>query len=221
MTKKLLPALALVVALAATPSIVSAQKKADQKLSLAAQPAAVTITKELKLTGQLTGGTAREVSGQRISLQSDPFPYEGKFERVPVTVETDNTGRYSFTIKPLTNARYQTSAKGGVDSPVVEVPVRVLVKRAVSDRTPESGARVKFSGSVAPAHDGKVAQIQRRTSSGWKNVSKVTLVDGGDAVSKYSKRVRITKSGRYRVRFDPADGDHAAGNSSKVRITVG
>jgi len=209
----------LILASIAVPAGVSAQK-ADLKLSIAAAPKAVTLGEEVKLTGALTGGTPREVSGQKITLQSDPFPYEGTFERV-VTVETNDAGNYGFTIKPLTNARYKTTAKGGTESPVVEVPVRVAVKLAVSDKTPTSGSRVKFSGSVAPAHDGKVARVQRRTSSGWKNIAKTTLVDGGEVVSNYSKRVRITRSGRYRVKVAPGDGDHATGYSRGVRITVG
>jgi hypothetical protein len=220
MHKNLTLLAALAITAVAVPAVMAAPKP-DQKLSLTAEPAAVTIGKQVKLAGSLTGGTAADISGQDITLRSDPFPYEGKFERVPVDAKTDSTGKYSFSITPLTNARYQTSTKGRVESPVVEVPVRVAVKLSVSDKTPKSGARVKFSGSVTPAHDAKVAQIQRRTSSGWKNVSKVTLVDGGEAVSKFSKRIRITKSGRYRVRFDPADGDHAAGTSRKVGITVG
>lgn len=215
--KRMLVPLVVLAAIAA-PTVVSAQK-VDQKLSIAAQPTTVTFGKEVKITGKLTGGEPRDISGQNITLQSDPFPYD-RFEKV-ATVDTTATGDYTFTIKPLTNAKYRTIAKGGVESPEVTVPVKVLVTRKVSDTTPNMGARVKFSGKVSPPHDGKVAQIQRRTSSGWKNVAKATLTDGGDAVSNYSKRVRITKSGRYRVRFDPADGDHAAGNSRKVRITVG
>ena len=211
----LVSALALV---AAVPAVGVAQK-VDQKLSIAAQPKTVTFGGELKVTGQLTGGTAQDISAQNVTLLSDPFPYDGKFDRLD-TVQTDNAGNYSFTTKPGSNAQYKTTAKGGTESPLVTVPVRVSATRRVSDRTPAKGQRVKFSGKVAPAHDDKVAHVQRRTSSGWKNIANVTLKDGGDAVSVYSKRVRITRSGRYRVHFDPADGDHVAGASRRVGITV-
>jgi hypothetical protein len=214
---KLIPLVVLAGAIA--PAAVLAQK-VDQKLSISAAPKVVSFGGDLKVTGQLTGGDARDISGQNITLQADTFPYEGKFERLD-TADTTDTGAYSFTLKPIMNAKYRTTAKGGVESPEVLVPVKVGVTIKVSDRTPKSGARVRFSGTVAPPHDGKVAQVQRRTSSGWKNLAKVTLVDGGDVVSNYSKRVKITKSGRYRVFFNPADGDHVAGASRKVRITVG
>ena len=214
---KLIPLVVLAGAIA--PAAVVAQK-VEQKLSISAAPKVVSFGGDLKVTGQLTGGDARDISGQNITLQADPFPYEGKFERLDA-VDTTDTGAYSFTIKPTVNAKYRTTAKGGVQSAEVTVPVKVAVTRKVSDTTPKKGARVKFSGTVAPPHDGRVARIQRRTASGWKNISKVRLVDGGDIVSKYSKRVRIYKSGAYRVKFNPADGDHATGFSRKVKLTVG
>ena len=216
MNKKafLIPAATMLIA---APAVA---QKVDQQLSIEAQPKTVTFGKDLRVTGKLTGGTAQDISGQTITLRSDPFPYEGTFKRVDA-VQTDNAGNYTFTTKPESNARYQTTAKGGTESALATAEVRVLVTRKVSDRTPSSGQRVKFSGQVAPAHDAKVAQIQRRTSSGWKNVSNVTLTDAGDAISIYSKRVRIRRSGRYRVRFNPADGDHVAGSSRRVQITVG
>ena len=216
MNKKafLIPAAILLVAAPA------AAQKVDQQLSIEVQPKTVTFGKDLRVTGKLTGGTARDISGQTITLRSDAFPYEGTFKRVDA-VETDTAGNYTFTTKPTSNARYQTTAKGGTESAVATAEVRVAVTRRVSDRTPKRGQRVKFSGKVAPAHDAKVAQIQRKTSSGWKKVTNVTLADGGDDVSVYSKRVRITRSGRYRVHFNPADGDHVAGSSRRVRITVG
>ena len=218
MNKKFTLVSAVAVVAVAVP--VAVAQKVDQKLSIATQPTTITAGADLKVTGQLTGGTARDISGKNITLRSDPFPYEGRFERVDA-VETDSAGNYTFTLKPLSNARYQTSAKGGVESPVVTAEVRVAVTRRVSDRTPKRGQRVRFSGKVGPAHDGKVAQIQRRTSSGWKKVADVMLADGGETVSIYSKRVRIRRSGRYRVHFNPADGDHVAGSSRRVRLRVG
>jgi hypothetical protein len=219
MNKKLAFPVALALLAVAVPAVTAAPKPA-QKLSIAAKPAAVTFGQETLVSGQLTGGTAKDISGQNIALQSDPYPYDGAFGKV-ATVDTNNAGFYSFKIKPLTNARYRTLAKGGTESAQLTVPVRVAITLAVSDKTPSSGARVKFSGTIAPPHDGKVARIQRRASGRWKTVAKTTLTDGGDVVSNFSKRVRITRSGRYRVHFSPGDGDHAKGNSRGVRITVG
>jgi hypothetical protein len=219
MNNKLIFVSLVVIAAVTAPAAVLAQK-VEQKLSIDASPKVVTFGGDLKITGKLTGGETKDVSGQSITLQADPFPYDAKWERLD-TAETVSTGDYSFTVKPVVNAKYRTTAKGGVESPEVTVPVRVAVTRKVSDRTPKKGARVRFSGTVAPPHDGSVARIQRRTSTGWKSIAKAKLVDAGDIVSKYSKRVRIYKSGAYRVKFNPADGDHATGFSRKVKLSVG
>ena len=210
---------AVALACIAAPSAVLAQK-VDQTLTIKASSNTVTFGKNLTITGQLAGGTPREVSGQNVTLERDPFPYDGRFEKVD-TNETNPTGNYSFTLPPTTSARYRTTARRNTTSPVIGVDVRVAVKMKVADRTLSGPKRVRFSGTVAPPHDDKVARVQRRTSSGWKNIAKLKLVDGGDIVSKYSKRVRISRTGRYRVRFSPGDGDHVAGNSRGVRITVG
>jgi hypothetical protein len=219
MNRKLTLLTALALTIAAVPAVTAAPKP-DQQLSIAGAPKVVKFGQDLKVTGKLTGGSARDTSGQNVSLQRDDFPYEGKFDRV-ATADTNDTGDYSFTLKPVTNAKYVATAKGGVQSPELTVPVRVAVTRKVSDKTPKRDSRVKFTGTVAPPHDGSAAKIQRRTPNGWKTVAKATLKDGGDIVSKYSKRVRIRRSGRYRVRFSPGDGDHVAGKSRAVRITAG
>ena len=218
MNLKLTLLAALALTIFAVPTV-AAQKKPNQQLSIAAAPTTVTFGNELKITGKLTGGSARDVSGQNVTLESDAFPYEGRFERVAAG-DTNDAGEYSFTLKPGTNARYRAEVKPNTQSPVVTVNVRVKVTMAVSDTTPKKGARVKFSGAVAPAHDGKVARVQRKTSTGWKSIAKAPLVDAGEEISTYSKRVRITRTGRYRVRFSPGDGDHVAGKSRARRITV-
>lgn len=216
MTRKVVFSSALALAAIAVPGALAAPKP-DQQLSIGTSAAAVKFGADLTVSGDLTGGTARDISGQKITLQADEFPYEGNFDRV-TTVETNDAGHYGFTLKPKVNAKYRTTAKGCARSPDVIALVRAVVALTVSDKTPEKGERVMFSGTVRPAHDAKVVRIQRRTKDGWKNISKTTLIDGGDAFSTYSKKVRINKSGRYRARFRPGDGDHAPGNSAAVRI---
>jgi hypothetical protein len=95
----------------------------------------------------------------------------------------------------------------------------------VSDRTPKRGQKVRFSGSVWPAHDGKTASLQRRTSSGWKTVATATTIAAapvnGVTRSRYSIARKVRRSGRYRVVVDSGDTDHADGRSRKRKLTVG
>lgn len=218
MRNKLRSTALLAAGLAAVPAVVSAQNP-DQQLSIDASREVTTFGKELKITGALTGGTQQDVSGQNVTLRQDVFPYEGRYERLD-QVETDDSGDYSFTLKPTANARYKTFAKGGTESPDETALVRVAVTLEVSDRTPRRGKRVKFTGAVAPEHDGKKAKIQRRTKRGWRLVKRAELADAGELASTFSERVKIRRSARYRVRFRPGDGDHQRGKSRKVRIRV-
>ena len=90
----------------------------------------------------------------------------------------------------------------------------------VSDVTPRKGARVRFSGTVAPAHDGKPVLIQKKTSTGYKTVARTTALDNGTATSKYSKKLRISRSGTYRVVVQSLDQDHDDGTSRSRTLKV-
>jgi hypothetical protein len=102
----------------------------------------------------------------------------------------------------------------------VFVRVRLSVSFKVSDSTPKKGARVRFYGTAAPAHDGKPVLIQKRTASGYKTVTRTTLLDNGTATSKYSKRLRIRSSGTYRVVVQSVDQDHDDGASRSRTLRV-
>jgi plastocyanin len=72
----------------------------------------------------------------------------------------------------------------------------------VSDATPRAGSRVRFYGSVTPAHDGRKVAIQKRGRGGsFKTVARATLRDAGRARSTFSRRLRVRADGVYRARF--------------------
>jgi len=74
---------------------------------------------------------------------------------------------------------------------------------------------------VAPAHDGAAVRIQRRRANGtWVTVAQTTLTDAGTDVSRYAKRVRVRRTGTYRVRVLSGDTDHLTGTSRKRKLTV-
>ena len=198
-----------------------------------AQPNTLTIKSSL---ATLTFGAATTISGKlngpgnagvEITLEENPHPYTRGFKPTGLKTTTNASGGYTFSVKPDANTRYRATAKTKppVTSPETAVTVRVKVTLRLSDRTPAVGQRVRFSGYVSPAHDGKVARIQRRTSTGsWKTVARATLVAAtpvnGVARSKFSKRLRINRTGTYRARVRPGDGNHAAGNSPRRRAVV-
>jgi plastocyanin len=89
----------------------------------------------------------------------------------------------------------------------------------VSDATPDSGDRVRFSGTVRPAQDGRLVQLQRRVGRSYRTVAKIKLTDAGSSRSKFSKRVRVLKDSVFRARLS-SDSAHAAGTSGTKRVNV-
>jgi hypothetical protein len=124
------------------------------------------------------------------------------------------------------NTRFRVEAKVAppATSAEVLVNVRAKVSLRLSDRTPRRGQRVRFSGSVLPAHDGTPVKLQRRTPAGWRTVATPALKPApalnGVARSTYGVRLRVRASRAYRTVFVPGDGDHVRGKSAKRRARV-
>jgi hypothetical protein len=201
-------ALALVPAAAAAPKPPKPPKPGPgSTLSIAAKPSPVVFGRTTLIGGKLTG---TNVSGQTVTLRSDPFPYD-KFANAGTTV-TSATGDYSFTQKPAVNTRYQARI-GNLQSAIITLPVRPAVSLRLSDYTPKAGQRVRFAGRVCPQHDGAVLAIQRRKAGKYRTVRRTTLRDiPGSTCSSYRKTFRVRRDGRFRAVIG-AHADHAAGIS--------
>ena len=208
-----LTALFLAAVALAIPLIAGAQKPpkpGPTDLTISAKPAAITFGQSSTISGQLK---TQDKANKPVDLQEKPAG-----EKALKTVQTKNTeqsGAYSFSVKPVKNTRYRVVAKVSppITSGEVEVPVRFRVGLRLSDYTPAAGQRVRFSGSVLPEHDGRVVYIQKRTSSGgWRGIARTTLRDAGTTRSVYSRRIRISRDGTFRARV-VRDADHATGTS--------
>ncbi len=187
-------------------------------LTIAATPSIVTIGKPVTIAGQVAGRP-----NDRVELEQSPFPYTDPFKNLAQGT-TDASANYSFQATPSLNTRYHVTAKAPpATSADVTVLVRTKVGLRLGDRTPARGARVRFKGSVLPAHDGKAVRIQRKTAAGWKTIATPLLTAAtplnGVTRSKYRKRIRIRRSGAYRTVM-PADGDHARGKTGRRFATV-
>ncbi len=208
-------ALALAVAPAAAAQSPDKPDKPDKPsaVTLDAKPSIVVFASATTLSGRLGGGQA---SGVTISLEQDATrPYGDSYTPTGATAKTANSGTYSFAVKPLVNTQYRVVAQSAppVASAAKLVRVRPRVGLSLSDTTPARGRLVRFSGSVSPAHDGRTAYIQRRSSTGrFVTVAKTTLRDAGTAKSTYSRRVRVSSDGVYRVKV-LGDVDHTNGFS--------
>jgi hypothetical protein len=180
-------------------------------LSIAARPNPLVWGGATTITGQLTG--ARQTAGIDVTLRQNPYPYTGGFKAL-TTVTTDAQGRYTFTRKPKLNTRYEVQAKArpNVTSQALQVRVRAKVTLRLSDSTPARGQRVRFSGSVYPAQDGRLVSLQRRTSTGrFVTVARTParhVLRGGR--SSFARTLTIVAGGVYRA-YVGAHADHSAG----------
>jgi 5-hydroxyisourate hydrolase-like protein (transthyretin family) len=178
------------------------------------------------IVGQATG---KKNTGATVTLLAKSAPAYTAVSTV-ATTRTDATGRYTFTIAPDRNTIYYVNVHTAptATSGQVLVKVRVKITLHVSNVRPAAGARVRFSGFVMPAYNGRVVLIQRKTPRGWRTVARAklgaatstTTALGATTRSHYAKRVRVTSSGRYRVRFNPADALRIANNSPVRRLLV-
>ena len=208
---------AVLMASALAPASAAAAPPTPHQLSIATSSTRVVFGTPVALTGQLTG---EKSAGETVTLEEDPFPF-GEFKN-SVSTLTAADGTYRFERSPSLNVKYRADAKSKsqATSPEVVVMVAPNVVLNVSDRTPKPGQKVTFSGTVAPAHDGAKAAIQRRTSSGgFKTVRNVLLADAGTAHSTFQRALTINSGGVYRVVL-PLHDDHATGKSKRIRLTL-
>ena len=195
--------------------------------ALDAKPTIVVFGSPTTLSGRLSGGT---VSGVTVRLEvDDTRPYGDGYKPATtpsgarITTTSDKSGRFSFTLKPLVNSQYRAVAQTSPN--VTSAPRLVLVRSHVglilSDSTPNAGSLVRFRGTVRPQHDGAIAYIQRRSSTGrWVTVARTRLRDAGSVYSRYSRRIRIRSDASYRVKV-AGDADHVNGFSRVRRVNVG
>jgi hypothetical protein len=200
-----------------------AAQKSDNAISIAAKPANVVFSKATTISGQLTGTGNASVS---VELEGQGAPYTSGYKTVGASVMTDATGAYSFTVTPQLSTRYRVKAKTSPPTTSGETTVLVALKvgSRVSDATPTKGQTLIFFGSVWPAHDGKVASLQRKTSSGWKTVATATTIAAppvnGVTRSRYSIARKVRANGTYRVTVASGDTDHADGRSRTRKVRV-
>jgi hypothetical protein len=185
-------------------------------VTINASPNPVVFSTPVVLTGRVRGAR----NGVLVTLQGRPVRSAG-FATL-ATSRTARNGSYRLTHRPATNEQYRVLAATApaTQSPALLVRVRMLVGLRVSDATPRRGSLVRFAGIVRPPHTGRRVAIQKRAPSGrFVTVARTRLrrLDAGS--SRYARRVRVRRSGVYRVLVTGHD-DHASGISRTRTLVV-
>lgn len=184
-------------------------------VSIAARPNPVVIGNATAITGSLRTNTA----SVRISLQSRSFSPRGTFKTI-ATSTTDRRGDYRFGPRPRVNTVYRvlTNTQPVATSSSLLVRVRMRVGLRTSRSVVRAGSLVRFTGRVFPRHNGRRAYVQRRSPRGrWVTVARPALRTFDATSSRYSRRVRVRRTGVYRVKVN-GHHDHATGYSRRVRV---
>ena len=190
-------------------------------LSLAATPNPVRPGGRTLISGTLSGTGNAE---RQILLQSNPFPYTQGFQNASDIHLTNGDGTFSFPVLSVSlNTQYRVVLPNQpqVGSPIVTVGVapKVTVKAKRVRRTAR-GAVFRFSGRIAPAHDGTQVAIQRLKGTTWTTVKSTVAKHRSSSASRYRKSVRLRRGGTFRVLAVTNDGDHVESASRSVKLRV-
>jgi len=174
--------------------------------------------------GTLPGGAAD--AGRALELWERRAPFPGVYAIVR-NGTAGPSGEFSFGVAPVRKAYWSVVAEATTTRPREASPgLLVAVRRKVSIRTstrrPRKGTLVRFSGFVAPGFPlgpGSVATLQRRNAPGGFTDVRPVLLGAAGAFSSYRMRIRVTRSGVYRV-VVPSSTFFSAGASVAVTVRV-
>ena len=143
--------------------------------------------------------------------------YEGQYGRQPTYSETtavavDATGEPTLQPTSLAYVNLPGRSTGRM------ARVRPRVTATISSPSLRLGRGVTITGSVRPRHAGKTIVLQRHDGQRWVDIRSKRLDDESRYRMRWEPRGRGVKTLRV---FRPADWNHAAGRSARVRLTVG
>jgi len=187
-------------------------------VSLAATPNPIRIGGRTTLAGTLTGtGNIN----RRVQLQANAWPYTAGFQAGLVNDQITNAaGGFSFTVFPVNvNTQYRVlmPAKPQVVSPIVVLGTVNKVTRHAKVRRGSKRGRIRFFGRIRPALDGAPVFVQKLRKGIWTNIAQTNALHTSKGYSRYSKRVRQRRGGRYRIVVVDATGAHSPAVSRSLR----
>ena len=139
---------------------------APPTITLKASATTVTYGGSTTLSGVLS--TAR--SGEAVDIQAQECG-QTAFKKV-ATATTTTGGAFSVAVKPTINSNYRAKQKGAT-SPQVAVKVAPLLRLKKTGSRPTRRFAVTLTS--AQSFVGKYVVFQRRTSTKWRTIKKVTL----------------------------------------------
>jgi len=138
------------------------------------------------------------------------------------TTSTTSTGAWSAVVKPTASREFRATFAASSPylastSGTATVLVAPKITRKLSATKVKLGTKVTFTGSVAPAHQGKTVYLQFLKAGKW--VTKKSATTSSTSTYRISVKAGSRTDFAWRV-YLPKHADHAAGYSAKIVLTV-
>lgn len=171
-------------------------------------------------TAKISGTVSPEHTGATVILQQQSADEDNYATAATANVGTG--GKFEFTVRPSERTSYRVRWAGDVDhepatSGSVEMSVKPLLSLSASDSQLTLGDSITFSGRMRPDKEGTSVTLQRKMSSGWREL-KTTALNANSGFS-WSYLPKSATTYDVRLMFDGGDGLEPA-MSSSVRVTV-
>jgi hypothetical protein len=189
-------------------------------VSLSATPNPIAPGAGSTLAGTLSGTNNAH---RAVVLQANPFPYTQGFATVGNPQLTDASGNFSFSVLSVpvtTQYRVLMPSKPQVVSPIVVLGTALqVITHTKKVKRHRHSVGVRFRGTITPANDGGRVAIQKFRNGAWAEIAHTTAKDDGTSQSRFRKRVRLHRSGQYRVVAE-AQGAYVSGAGRAITIKV-
>jgi hypothetical protein len=190
-------------------------------VTLVATPGSVAPGGLTTITGTLTGTNN---ANRQVQLQSSAFPYTAGFATLGNTIVTDPAGNFTFNAIPVgvtTQFRVLMPNRPEIVSPIVIVGAAVQVRTYPRIVKRGGGAKtVRFAGYVSPATDGARVNIQKLRNGVWTTVAHTRANHKSAERSSFKTRVRIHRSGDFRVLAESSRPELVAGAGRTVPVKI-
>jgi hypothetical protein len=189
-------------------------------VTLAANPPNVAPGGATTLAGTLTGTNN---ANRNVVLQSNPFPYTQGFVNTGNPLVTDPAGNFSFPVLSVpvtTQFRVLMPQRPEIASPIVTVGAALQVTTSTRKvKRHRHSVSVRFRGDIRPAAAGARVDLQKLRNGVWTTIAHTRAQHESSTRSSYRARVRLFRSGQYRVVAEAA-GALVSGAGRPIDITV-
>jgi len=200
----------LYVTSASTPVSYQISRRRSRQVTIQASVDPVAYGSPMTISGTVAGAVNQPVT----LLAQTPG---GAF--APVAKGVTNGGEYTFTESPLQSTRYRVSSTSASSATLSEGVTYALSATPFAS-TVQAGEQLTFTGTLAPAHEGQVVDLEGRNASGLGY--RVIAVGAVSSLSAYSIAYTFPAAGSELLRIRvPGNTEiqSVASEAFKVEVT--